>query len=253
MDYLRLRQICLAAPELETPVADIAAIFGINICHRDPNVETFGVTNALLVAGTSFIEVVAPFQDGTAAGRFIDRSAGRGGYIALFDCPDPKPRQAHAETIGVRSAFTIDRPDSYQCVQLHPRDCRATMLEFDHSVGGDDPNGNYWPAGAHWRDHVDTSRTRGIVAIEAVSPNPQDLAAHWSAIMQRPVEPGAVPIIKVDNAEIRFRHHPDRERLETIVLDVADPEAAMAEARRRGVATGERDALIAGMIFRCGA
>ena len=252
-DYLRLRQICLAASELESAIADISAVFGLKIAHRDPQVASFGVTNALLVAGTTFIEVISPIQKATAAGRFIDRTEGRGGYIALFDCPDPKPREAHANAIGVKTAFKIDRPGSYHCIQLHPGDCRATMLEFDHSEGGDDVLGAYSPAGGNgWQAMIDTHQTLDVLAIEAVSPNPADLAAHWSKILERPVEAGPVPRITVDNAEIRFRHHPDRDRLETIVLDVVDQEAAMAEARLRGCAVSDREALIAGMIFRCG-
>lgn len=35
----------------------------------------------------------------------------------------------------VRVAFSIDGP-SYRDVQLHPRDCRAAMLEFDCTEGG---------------------------------------------------------------------------------------------------------------------
>lgn len=42
-DYLRLRQICLVAPELEPAAADMGAILGVPICHRDPRVRKFGV------------------------------------------------------------------------------------------------------------------------------------------------------------------------------------------------------------------
>ena len=65
---LRLRQICLVASELEKPVDDLKAVFGLATCHHDPAVEKYGLTNALLPVGTNFLEVVAPFRDGTAAG-----------------------------------------------------------------------------------------------------------------------------------------------------------------------------------------
>ena len=36
--YIRLRQICLVAPQLEPVVSDICAIMGLNVCYRDGNV-----------------------------------------------------------------------------------------------------------------------------------------------------------------------------------------------------------------------
>ena len=70
--YMRLRQICLVAPHLEPVIPDIAAIMGLAVCYRDSNVAKYGLENALLPVDTILLEVVAPFRDGTAAGRFID-------------------------------------------------------------------------------------------------------------------------------------------------------------------------------------
>ena len=79
--YLRLRQICLVAPDLEPAVDAVRAIFGLEVCFRDPAVGKYGLVNALFVFGHQFLEVVAPTRDGTTAGRFIERSGGRGGYM----------------------------------------------------------------------------------------------------------------------------------------------------------------------------
>src|SRR5689334_15448222 len=68
-DYLRLRQICLAAPKLEPVVNDIHDIFGVEVCYRDPNVGVYGLQNALFVIGTNFLEIVSPTQPNTAGGR----------------------------------------------------------------------------------------------------------------------------------------------------------------------------------------
>src|SRR6266536_2167515 len=94
-DYLRLRQMCLATRELEPVVDDIRAILGVEICYRDSGVAKYGLVNALLPIGTSFLEVVAPIEPNTAAGRFLDRSGGHGGYMAIFDCSDPERRRRH--------------------------------------------------------------------------------------------------------------------------------------------------------------
>lgn len=251
-DRLRLRQVCLVAPRLEPAVEEMAAVLGLEVCHRDPNVGVFGLANALFVAGTTFIEIVAPTRDGTAAGRFLQRTGGRGGYIAIFDCADPDARQAHAAAIGVPTAYEIDRPGLYRCVQLHPRACRAAMLEFDRTEGGDALDGRYWPAGGDgWQRHVDTRITRGIRGIEATGPDPAGLAAHWAAILQRPVDHDGT--IRLDGADIAFRPSDDGgERLDAVVLDAADPAHIMAQARARGCAAGEAAVRLSGMMFRIG-
>lgn len=82
-EYLRLRQICLAAATLEPAVRAIEQVLGLAVCYRDPNVARFGLENAVFPIGTSFLEVVAPTRPDTAAGRFLERSAGRGAYMVI--------------------------------------------------------------------------------------------------------------------------------------------------------------------------
>jgi Glyoxalase-like domain len=250
--YLRFRQVCLAAPELEAAVEDIGAIFGLEVCHR-ADLGQFGLVNALFAAGTSFIEVVAPARAGTAAGRFLERSGGRGGYMAIFDSPDPDAYQARAAALGVRTIYEIDRPGAYRCIQFHPRDCRATMLDIECTRGGESLTGPWLPAGPSWQEHADTRTTRAITAIEAVSPRPADLAAHWGAILQRPVERAGDGLrIGVDGPEVRIAASAgdDRELLDAVIIEVSDQAAVMAEAARRGRATGPAAIGLCGVTFR---
>src|SRR5512134_2086436 len=148
---LRLRQICLVASQLAPTAEAIGAILGLPVCHRDPAVGRYGLENAIFVCGHQFLEVVAPTRDGTAAGRYLQRSGGRGGYMAIFDTHDPERRRAHVEALGVRVAHVMQHSGFFG-IQLHPVDCRATMLEFDRSDGNERLDGAYWPAGPHWRD-----------------------------------------------------------------------------------------------------
>src|SRR6201999_4088544 len=115
--YIRLRQICLVSPGIEPVTSDIADIMGLRVCYRDGNVAKYGLENALLPVDTILLEVVAPVREGTAAGRFIDKTGGRGGYMAIFCCDDPDERAQHASRVGVRIATVIDHP-SYHGVQL---------------------------------------------------------------------------------------------------------------------------------------
>ena len=168
--YIRLRQICLVAPHLEPVIGDIAGIMGLNVCYRDGNVAKYGLENALLPVDTILLEVVAPFQPGTAAGRFLDKTGGRGGYMAIFCCDDPDARGKHAETIGVRIANVIDH-SPYHGVQLHPRDCRAAFIEFNHTDGSDDILGPYPPAGPDWQKSIRKDVTQALIGVEMQSPD----------------------------------------------------------------------------------
>jgi hypothetical protein len=45
--YLRLRQVCLAAPHLEAAAALMRALLGLEACHRDAGVAQYGLANVL--------------------------------------------------------------------------------------------------------------------------------------------------------------------------------------------------------------
>src|SRR5258707_5972370 len=100
--YVRLRQICLVAPHLEPVISDIADIMGLSVCYRDGNVAKYGLENALLPVDTILLEVVAPTQPGTAAGRFLDKTGGRGRYHAIFCCDQRGQRRREARRRGAR-------------------------------------------------------------------------------------------------------------------------------------------------------
>jgi hypothetical protein len=207
--YLRLRQICLVAPAIEPVVGDIAGIMGLKICYRDGNVAKYGLENALLPVDTILLEVVAPFQPGTAAGRFIDKTGGRGGYMAIFCCDDPDTRGAHANKIGVRTANVITHAP-YHGVQLHPHDCRAAFIEFNHTDGSDDILGTYPPAGPDWQKSILKDVTQALTSVEMESPQPEALAAHWGKIIGIAVTMNTKgePELKLPNASFRFVNGP---------------------------------------------
>jgi hypothetical protein len=204
-EYLRLRQICLVAPHLAPVIADISAIMGLGVCYRDGNVAKYGLENALLPVDTILLEVVAPFQPGTAARRFLDKTGGRGGYMAIFCCDDPDARGKHANGIGVRTANVITH-EPYHGVQLHPRDCRAAFIEFNHTAGSDDVLGPYPPAGPDWQKFIRKDVTKALLGVEMQSPDPQGLAEHWGKILGIAVSKGANgdPELKLPNVGFRF-------------------------------------------------
>jgi len=238
--YLRLRQVCLAAPHLEAAAALIRALLGLEVCHRDVGVARYGLANMVFPIGPDrFLEVVSPTRPSTAAGRFLELMQGRGGYMLIFDCDDPKARAAHAQTLGVRLANHIDR-ESYQGYQLHPKDCRATFMEFNHTEGGEDARGPYWPAGADWPRFVKCERTCRLDGVEVMSHDPAGLAQHWSHILGVPARVASGGhIIPVDAQSIAICAAPgvERERLDAMLLTVRGAVGILARARQMGLET----------------
>ncbi len=248
-DYLRLRQICLAAPRLQNVIDDLQGILKVEVCYRDPNVAPYGLENALIPIGSDFLEVVAPTREDTAAGRFISRTCGHGGYMAIFQTNDPRRRQAHAQAIGVRTAHEIER-EAYQSAQLHPRDCRAAFIELGHSHGGEDRMGTWWPAGTDWKDFIRTSDTLKMLGIELESPTPQDLASHWSNILQTPLsEVGGASLLSFEGTTIQCVPGPV-EAIATILVQVTNAAATLARALAHGYRVQDNAFHLGGVNFR---
>ncbi|MBR0873591.1 hypothetical protein JQ633_24760 [Bradyrhizobium tropiciagri] len=245
--YMRLRQICLVAPQLAPVIADISAIMGLDVCYRDGNVAKYGLENALMPVDTILLEVVAPFEPGpgTAAGRFIEKTGGRGGYMAIFCCEDPDARGARANAMGVRTANVITHAP-YHGVQLHPRDCRAAFIEFNHTDGSDDVLGPYPPAGPDWQKSIRKDTTLALTEVEMQSEAPQALAEHWGRIIGIPADG---TIVKLPNATFRFVQG-DAEIMTGLTFKVADKAKVLDAAKARGCTVSGDEFFLCGVKFR---
>jgi hypothetical protein len=248
--YIRLRQICLVAPGIEPVVGDIAGIMGLHVCYRDGNVAKYGLENALLPVDTILLEVVAPFQPGTAAGRFIEKTGGRGGYMAIFCCDDPDARGSRANAMGVRTANVITHAP-YHGVQLHPRDCRAAFIEFNHTDGSDDILGPYPPAGPDWQKSIRKDVTKALVGVEMESPEPQALAEHWGTILGIAASSNAAgePELNLPNARFRFVKGAS-EIMSGLTFRVADVAKVRDVAKAKGHAVSGDSFVLGGVTFR---
>jgi hypothetical protein len=247
--YMRLRQICLVAPQLEPVTSAIAEIMGLAVCYRDANVAKYGLENALLPVDAILLEVVAPFTEGTAAGRFIARTGGRGGYMAIFCCNDPDKRGKNANALGVRTANVIDHAP-YHGVQLHPRDCRAAFIEFNHTEGSDDILGPYPPAGPDWQSFIRKDVTQALTTVEMQSRDPQGLAEHWGNLIG--IEVSGEAELRLPNATFRFVKGAT-EIMSALEFRVADVASVLHAAREKGLAVAGNEFLLGGVTFRLAA
>lgn len=190
---------------LDPVVSELSSAFGLRVAYRDPAVATFGVHNAVMPAGTQFIEVVSPLPGsepgGTAAGRFLERVGGDGGYMVICHSDEPEAVRKRASAGGVRIAFEAD-DHGYRIMQLHPRDTGGSFLEVDYQPGGSDPWGPWTPAGPDWQSAVCSDVIDGLVGVTVSSADPARTASVWSALLDRPLRDGSV--LDLDNATVSF-------------------------------------------------
>lgn len=199
---IHLRQICLVAEALAPAINDLARGLGLSPCYVDPAVAEFGLENTLLRVGTQFLEVVAPTQAQTAAGRQLARRGGDGGYMVICQA-DTRAEQAalraRAAALGVRVAFEHDG-GAWNIMQLHPGDMGAAFLEVDWDENAD-PAGNWHPSGGlNWRDAP--AGGHAIAAVDLQSDDPAALAARWAAVLGLPVTGAGT--INLANAALHF-------------------------------------------------
>jgi hypothetical protein len=142
----------------------------------------------------------------------------------------------------------IDHPP-YHGVQLHPRDCRAAFIEFNHTDGSDDVLGPYPPAGPDRQNFIRRDVTRRLAGITLQSPDPAGLARHWAALLGATVEDDRradTSRIALPNAIIDVAPGPT-EALTGLQIEVADPATVGAAAARRGYRAGDGRIVIAGV------
>ena len=116
---MRLRQVALAARDLEPALLALQRVLGLGEPFRDPGVAEFGLENGVLPIGDAFLEVVSPAQPDTTAGRWIERRGGDAGYMAIFQTDDLAA--ARARDGGARRAHRLAGRRS-----TTPRRCTCT-------------------------------------------------------------------------------------------------------------------------------
>jgi hypothetical protein len=251
---IQLRQICLVAAKLQPVIEDLTTILGINVCYVDSGVAAFGLENSLMPIGRNFLEVVAPVKDNTAAGRYLSRRKGDGGYMVITQTDSRETQLAarqRALDSGVRVAHESER-DGWHLTQLHPGDLEAAFLELE-SDQHNDLTGHWMPVGGFgWEDKVDQTRTVDIVVVELQCNDPGSLAQKWAHIVGSDcAADGESIIVKLNNVNLRFvALRDDRGAgLSALDLKVANRQAMLEAAKQRDCYVSDEQILICGTRF----
>ena len=238
--WLRLRQIALVAAELAPIEIQLKNVLGIQVCYRDPGVGHYGLENALLPIGNQLLEVVAPTQENTAGGRYLERRGGDGGYMVITQCDEHAPRRQRVEDLGIRIVNQFET-DEFRNMQMHPKDTGGSFFEIDEQLGprAHDADGPWEPAGPDWQSGQSLNRVLGIAVAEIQADDPAAVAARWAQIAE--IDPSSDangnPILELDNATLRFVACSDGrpEGLGGLDLTTTDKPAILAAAQEQGL------------------
>ncbi|MXQ14698.1 VOC family protein [Microvirga makkahensis] len=267
-ERIRLRQICLLTDRLEPLIDTLIAVFGLQVCHGKADLTRYGVpyeeppahsaaffskhglASAQLPIGDTFLELVAPTRHDTPAGRYLNRRGG-GGYMVITEVEQTDPFLKRVEDHGVRLAGVVDYP-TYHELQLDPRDIGASILSFSSHKQDEPFDGQWYPAGAHWRDRVQPGY-RAIRSAELACADPARTARQWAAVIGRDaIAVGDALRIPLDDSEVRFVHDLEGrgDRLDAIYIEADDFSTATRAAREAGLVVSDGAIVIGGLKFR---
>ncbi len=175
----RLRQAVIAARDLDPVAERLSGLLGLGEPFADPAVGYFGLRNAVFAIGDTFLEIVSPVEEGTAAGRLLGRRGGDTGYMAMFQVPDVAAARARATDLGVREVFEVDLDDITEA-HLHPADMRGAIVSISEPL----PAGSWRWGGPGWGERAADGAIAGLTVAVA---DPDAVGDRWTTVL------GALP------------------------------------------------------------
>jgi Glyoxalase-like domain len=210
---VRLRQAVLVVRDLEPAYEHLRDALGLGEPFRDPGVGAFGLHNVVCALGEDFLEIVSPTQDGTAAGRHLERR-GEGGYMLIFQLDDLASARERAHALGVRTVWSIDIED-ISASHLHPGDLGGTIVSIDRPLP---PESWRW-GGPDWIGHAATGAPGRLAGVTVRVPDPDSTAARWAEVLG--VEPDGTTLRLDRDQHVAFQR--GDEGLTEIAVELPSP------------------------------
>jgi hypothetical protein len=242
---LRIRQIVVAARDLATTVAQLQDILSVRVCYRDPEVEKFGLENALMPIGDQFLEVVSPIRAHTAVGRHIDRH-GDSGYMLILQTDDLARAQVRLDQQSVRIVWRAAHPN-IRAVHLHPKDIGAALVSIDEATP---PESWRW-AGPNWQQYVTLEQAQQVLAVSLSARDPDAMSHRWAQVLGTapPVESREGFCIPIDGGELEFVRA-NTDVMAGFRISAMRPPLMLEAARSRGLTVHDDVVAICGTAFQ---
>jgi hypothetical protein len=242
-----LRQIALVAKERDPVRHEIFEILGLKSDFEDEGVSAFGLHNSVMAIGNNFLEIVAPVQEVTSAGRLLERMGGDGGYMILVQTDDIDFYRTHTEGLGVRKIWEADR-DDVKAFHMHPKDLGATIVSIDWMA----PEDEWEWAGKGWQTRR-SNNVNGITAVDVQCHDQLTTARRWADVLNQPVMlEGNVHVMRLRDGKVNFVEALDDrgEGVCGIEFSVTDWDAIRSKAKMLGLTWHGNELVVAGTKFR---
>ncbi|MEM9623761.1 MAG: hypothetical protein AAF993_19105 [Pseudomonadota bacterium] len=231
----------MAATQLAPAREVLFQLLGLEQDYQDPGVGEFGLENSVMAIGETFLEIVAPVQADTAAGRTLSRmNADACGYMALFQVDNFATCAAHLEAAHMRQVWSVERPEVSAC-HIHPKDIGGAIVSFDEMR----PAEEWVWAGPNWRAQQ-ASQVSRILGCELGSPDPASLAQRWSLALDLPLtmnDKDQLCIRMSDGTFVAFTDNPAYTAIQRMIFATPQPEQVYAHAAELGLSDSGRPML----------
>ena len=228
----RLRQAVVAAVDLAATSAALEKHLGVHDPFHDAGVGHFGLANAVFTLGDTFIEVVSPTQDDTAAGRQISRAGGDCGYMCMFELADEGATRDRVAAAGARLVHDNSHPDIVD-LHLHPKDVPGAIVALNMC----NPEGSWRWGGPAWKAAIPPHEPGGLRGLTVAVHDPSAVATLWAGLLDVPTAGNRIAL--------------DGGRQDVVFVDVPPTEVERI-IEVRAVAPGHAgEATIAGVRFVC--
>ncbi|MEM9572405.1 MAG: hypothetical protein AAF996_13155 [Pseudomonadota bacterium] len=239
MTLPRIRQLVFASLD-QGEIETLRYVLGLGDGFVDPGVAEFGLTNGVFAIGDQFLEVVVPTQENTAAGRFLARSQGVGGYMAIFQTDNLNQVRETADARKIRRVWNIDLPD-ISASHLHPADIGAAIVSIDEAR----PEGSWRWGGPKWEQ---AAKPGVLIRLDVTAIDPEAMSEKWGAVLN--ITPTAlrhdVFSLQLSGGSVRFIKG-DRDHLNAYQIAHPDIAACLKRAEERGLARDRDSFLFAGV------
>lgn len=200
-ERVRLRQVVLTAWKKDPVAKQLEDEIGFRDGYNDRGVIDFGLENVVYATGDTFVEIVSPVQENTAAGRTLDKY-GEGGYMAIFQVSDIESVRQRVADMNIRIVWHAEL-DDIAAMHLHPKDIGGAIVSIDQP---EPPQSWRW-AGPRWIGADVPKQAGGVRGITIRDRDPSVLAQRWGQVLgltAKPEEDGAALVLDDGRQCVRF-------------------------------------------------